>query len=227
MKADVCNKCTHYKTCKKPCKPVELYLAENNHVFEKSYTDKNGKRVKIVFSNYKVYPESVITQEYDKSGKPDNKRTQQAFSTENESALSSFEPGLKTTGVFRDRFFLGFSYEDLGVKYGISVESARKTYHHGEQRIYKLLKDLDSKKRDLSYWEKMTSEKVKGMRQDVKIFLMHYVFELRPAEIQKLLNIKSLSYVSRQIKKVTGQLQSGKISLADFIPAEKKKRKSN
>jgi len=222
MTVEICPKCSKYKNCKIPCYPVKQHLELNNHVFEKSCTDKNGKRVTIVFSNYKVSSESAITQEYDKSGKPDNKKTQQAFSTENESAFSSFEPGLKTTGVFRDRFFFGFSYEDLGVKYDISVDAARKTYHHGEQRIYKLLKDLDSKKRDLYYWKKLTTEKTRGMRQDVKIFLMHYVFELRPVEIQKLLNIKSLSYVSRQIKKVTGQLQSGKISLADFIPSEKK-----
>jgi len=218
----VCPKCSKYKSCKSPCYPVQQYLAENNHVFEKSFTDKDGKRIKMVFSNYKVLSESVIAQEYDKSGKPDNKRTQEAFSTENESAFASFEPGLKTTGVFRDRYFLGFSYEDLGVKYSLSVESARKTYHHAEQRIYKLLKDLDSKKRDLSYWEKLTTKKTGGMRQDVKIFLMHYVFELRPVEIQKLLNIKSLSYVSRQIKKITSQLKSEKISLADLVPSEKK-----
>jgi len=124
------------------------------------------------------------------------------------------------TGILHDRLFLGFSYQDLSVKYSVSVETARKTYHHAEKRIFKLLQDLDNGKRDLSYWEKLTAEKAKGMRQDVKIFLMHYVFNLRPAEIQKILNIKNLSYISRQIKKVAGQLKAGKINLIETTQQE-------
>ena len=76
---------------------------------------------------------------------------QKDFSTENERLYSHFTPKFKTTGIFKDRFFLGFSYEDLSLKYSMSIETARKTYHHAEQRIYKLLQDLDSNKRDLAY----------------------------------------------------------------------------
>jgi len=51
-------------------------------------------------------------------------REQQAFSTENDSPFSSFKPELKQTGIFVDRFFHKLSYEDLAVKYEMSVSNA-------------------------------------------------------------------------------------------------------
>jgi hypothetical protein len=113
------------------------------------------------------------------------------------------------------------------VKYNVSIESARKTYHHAEQRIYKLLQDLDSGKRDLTYWKRLTEAKSGKMRQDVRIFLMNYVFELTPTEIQKILNIKSLSYVSRQIRKIADQLKAGgELSLIEATPEESAEAKA-
>ena len=48
---DVCKKCRHKKTCKFPCRPVELYLAEDNlSVFEKTVTRENGETVSIVYA---------------------------------------------------------------------------------------------------------------------------------------------------------------------------------
>ena len=68
---------------------------------------------------------------------------QAAFSTENENPFASFKPRLKQTGIFIDRFFHGSSYEDLAVKYDMTAENARKTYHNAVNRLREVIEAMD------------------------------------------------------------------------------------
>lgn len=119
---EICPRCSRFKTCQKSCYPVEQYLKkENLDVFEKSFTDPEGKTISIIFSRSREAPVSALP-EIDQDADP-------AFSTENENPFRSFDPHLKQTGIFIDRFFLKFKYQYLAVKYDISIDAAYKIYH--------------------------------------------------------------------------------------------------
>jgi hypothetical protein len=50
---------------------------------------------------------------------------------------------------------MGFSYADLAVKYEMSKEAARKTYHNEIKRLLEILKTMDSEKPvDISRYRK-------------------------------------------------------------------------
>ncbi len=58
------------------------------------------------------------------------------------------------------------------------------------------------------------------MIKAVKVFLLHTLFGLRPSEICEILDIKSPSLVSRQIRNVSDQLICGELSFIDATPEE-------
>jgi len=115
----------NFKTCKKPCRPVELYLAENNlTIFEKTAINSKGEKVTIIFAQSREMQQSTLSIGVDKSGDPRlSNKEQQVFSTENDKPFRNFEPKLKQTGIFVDRFFHNCSYANLAKKLP-SVKSA-------------------------------------------------------------------------------------------------------
>jgi len=146
MKA-VCSKCAKYKDCSEPCYPVKEYLAlDNLSVFEKSFTKPSGEKISIVFAKGKrEYSQSTLSIGLDDRQEDlrlSNKE-QQAFSTENENPFSSFQPSLKQTGIFVDRFFNKFSYEDLATKYDMDKKNAIRTYHNALNRVIVVLEAMD------------------------------------------------------------------------------------
>ena len=132
MQAEICPKCSKYKSCKSPCYPVKKFLAKDNlSVFEKTVTKENGETITILFARSREPQQSMLSIGVDNRGDPrQSTKEQQAFSTENENPFADFKPSLKQTGIFADRFFHGFSYDDLAVKYDMTADTARKTYHN-------------------------------------------------------------------------------------------------
>ena len=116
--SDICPRCAHYADCKTPCYPVSVYLARDNlSVYEKTATNEKGQTVTLLFARSREIPESALPMTFEDSGIPAD-MSQRTFNTDAESPFASFNPKLKQTGVFLDRFFHGFTYGDLATKYG-------------------------------------------------------------------------------------------------------------
>ena len=49
---------------------------------------------------------------------------------------------MKQTGIFIDRFFHGWSYEDLAVKYDVTVEVASSHYYNAVQRLQAVIETM-------------------------------------------------------------------------------------
>jgi hypothetical protein len=118
----ICNKCSHYETCKKPCYPVSRYLYEPGEPFEKSG---------VVYPLHKHVQHSACLRPSEEGKDSDDK----IFSTELESPFKSFSPRLKTTGIFIHRFFLRDSFKDIAQMFGISESGARVLYSNAVQKI--------------------------------------------------------------------------------------------
>lgn len=218
---EICQKCTHYKTCKSPCYPVQQYLAQDNlTVFEKSHTNEDGKTVTILFARSREIPESSLVQRKDPDFEPEE--IQEAFSTQNESPFAGFKPKLKQTGIFIDRFFNNWSYRDLAVKYEISEHAAIKIYYVALKRLRVVLAAMDNEKehRNLEHWTKQVEERSGSLPKGQKWFLLNKLFGLRPSEIAEMEGMKGSSSVRQLIIRVSDQLKAGEINLIECSPQE-------
>jgi DNA-directed RNA polymerase specialized sigma24 family protein len=94
-------------------------------------------------------PESDLLQDPETGGPADQK----VFSTDSENPFSELNPHLKKTGVFVDHFFNGLSYDDLAVKYDMTVDTAQSTYRNAMDRVLEILNLMESDKPiDLSHY---------------------------------------------------------------------------
>jgi hypothetical protein len=221
MKTEICPKCSKYKTCKSPCYPVRQYLAKDNlSVFEKTVTKENGETVSIIFARSREIHDTGLKQKY--TGEPACKSLA-VFSTENDSPFANFQPALKQTGIFVDRFFHNFSYEDLAVKYDMSKSNAIKTYHNAVNRVLAVLEAMDGERdvRNLNYWKKQVEERSGSIPKGQKWYLLNKLFGLRPSEIAEMEGLdKKSSSVRQLIIRVSDQLKAGEISLIETTPEE-------
>ena len=186
-------------------------------VFEKSHTHENGKTVTLLFSKPMEVSESDRPQEDGETAA----KYQTAFSTENENPFAGFNPSLKQTGVFFDRFFNGFSYADLASKYGMSEHNAIKTFHNGIKRVLEIIKVMDQDKPlDLSRWKTQIEERSGKIPKGQKWFLLNKLFGIMPSEIARMEGLKGSSTVRQLIIRTSDQLRAGEIRLIDSTPEE-------
>lgn len=143
---DLCAKCKKRKTCKVPCRPVELYLAEGNlTVYEKG----KGDTVTLYPRSREEHQSNLSTGE-DKSGDPRlSNEEAMAFNTENENPFRSYVPNFKQTGIFIDRFFGKMSYADLAAKYEVSQTAAHKIYYAGVQKLLEIIIQMDQVRKSM------------------------------------------------------------------------------
>ena len=215
---DMCLKCAHRGGCNQPCRPVELQLAQGNlTVFEKSFTDEKGEPITILFPRSREFPQSALLTE---DGKTPEK-VEAAFSTEGDSPFAGFDPGHKQTGVFIDRFFHRFSYEDLAIKYDMSPSNARKTYHNAKNRVRQVVHALDGGQdtRNMEAWKKAVEMRSGRFPKNVKWFLLNKLFGMRPSEIAKMEGVVS-SGVRSAIARVADRLSAGEMDLWEVLPEE-------
>ncbi len=216
----VCENCSHREGCVTPCRPVELYLAQDNlTVFEKTGVGENGEEITIIFAQSKKFiRESELPQISDKTDGP----IDSVFTTEAESPFAGFNPDLKQTGIFIDRFFNKWSYEDLAVKYDTTVEKARKVYQAALKRLQAVVEALDGGKDTHNFepWKKMVEERSGSFPTGVKWFLLNKLLGARPAEIARMEGVKNPSAVRGLIIRVSDQLSCGEISLFEKDPEE-------
>jgi len=220
-----CPKCSHFKTCQAPCYPVKQYLAEDNlSVFEKSFTNREGKSVSIIFARSREIPESDLPQVFEDTGIPADK-PQRVFSTESENPFAGFDPEHKQTGLFVDRFFNGFSYEDLMQKYDMTYHTAVSTYSHAVNRILELLEEMD-KASKRGRFVKQVEERSGHLPKGQRWYLLNKLFGILPSEIAEMEGLKGSSSVRQLIIRVSDQLKAGEIRLIDATPEEAEQAKT-
>ncbi|MCB2191778.1 MAG: hypothetical protein KQI62_09450 [Deltaproteobacteria bacterium] len=144
-----------------------------------------------------------------------------AFSTESDSPFAGFDPGHKQTGIFIDRFFHHFSYSDLAVKYDMTPDNARKTYHNAKNRVRQVVDAMDGGQdtRNLEAWKKAVEMRSGRFPKNVKWFLLNKLFGMRPSEIAKMEGVVS-SGVRRAIARVADRLTAGEINIWKANPKE-------
>lgn len=222
---DVCEKCVHKKECTRPCRPVELHLADGNQgVFEKRHIDPTtGRQVTVLYPT-REQRESSMVQEFADTGIPADK-IQRTFSTSAESPFRHFSADLKQTGIFIDRFFHKFTYEDLAVKYDLSQADTRELYRRAVQRVFSILHELDarsSRKRVATNLSKQPGE----LSSPQRWFIMARVMGMGAAEIAEFDGVKS-NLVRNQLQRITNQLAAGEKDLIEFTPGERRKAKAH
>lgn len=221
---DVCRKCAHRGGCKRPCRPVEMQLAQGNlTVFEKTFADEKGEPITILFPRSREFPRSALLTE---DGKTPEK-VEAAFSTEGDSPFAGFAPGHKQTGIFIDRLFHRFSYADLVVKYDMTPDNARKTYYKAKNRVRQVVDAMDGGQdtRNLEAWKKAVEMRSGRFPKNVKWFLLNKLFGMRPSEIAKMEGVVP-SGVRSAIARVADSLSAGKMELWKVTPEEVAKAKS-
>jgi len=156
---DVCKKCKKRKSCKAPCRPVELYLAEDNlTAFQKNAIGKHGEEIRIAMPRSRELQRSSLSIGHDSRGDPRlSSKEAQAFSTENENPFRHYTPNHKQTSVFIKRFFGQWSYEDIAQVHDITPHAAMKLYHAASKRLLAVIVEMDTVK-------KMTEEERKKAR---------------------------------------------------------------
>jgi DNA-directed RNA polymerase specialized sigma24 family protein len=224
---EICTKCPHRNRCDQPCRPVHLYLSEvtDAKIFEKTVTTKEGETITIMYSGlWKEENEACRVGEYHdvrpgQEGKPSNP-DQAIMSTEAESPFADFKPTLKQTGIFIDRFFRGWSYEDLAVKYGLkSRVVACQIYNQAARRVLEVLEHLD-KSRYREYSRKEATKRSEDLPPATRYFLLNQLFGFSPSEIARMVDRDS-SVVSKLIIRFSDKLRAGEIHLIDATPKER------
>ncbi|MBM4300781.1 MAG: hypothetical protein FJ121_04510 [Deltaproteobacteria bacterium] len=186
-------------------------------VFEKTGVGENGEEISIIFAQSKKFiRESELPQVSDKTGEPI-----EVFTTEAESPFGGFNPDLKQTGIFIDRFFHKWTYKDLAVKYDTTVEKARKVYQAALKRLQAIIEALDGGKDTHNFepWKKMVEERSGSFSEGIRLYLLNKLFQLRPAEIARMED-KQPHAVRGMIIRVSDQLSCGEISLFEKDPEE-------
>jgi hypothetical protein len=133
---------------------------------------------------------------------------------------------LKQTGIFIDRFFHGWSYEDLAVKYDVSVDVAQRRYYNAVQRLQAVVEALDGGKdsaRNFEPWKKIVEVRSGNFPAGMRCFLLNKLFHMRPAEIARMEDVKHPSGVRGMIIRVSDQLSCGEISLFEKDPKRRKR----
>lgn len=226
MQAEICPKCSKYTSCKSPCYPVKQFLAKDNlSVFEKTVSKENGETVTILFARSRELQQSMLSIGVDSRGDPRlSTKDQQAFSTENENPFAEFKPSLKQTGIFVDRFFHGFSYDDLAIKYDMTTATVRKTYHNSINRVLAVIQAMDHGEvstKQVEFWKKKVEARSGSLPKGQKWYLLNKLFGLRPSEIAEMEGLdKKSSSVRQLIIRVSDQLKAGEISLIETTPQE-------
>ncbi|OEU66133.1 MAG: hypothetical protein BBJ57_00035 [Desulfobacterales bacterium PC51MH44] len=104
-----CKDCSHFDMCVDPCIFIQNYLADSGlDTWEKHIKGEAGETITIFYGS-KIVKNETFLLGADEPFKEDK-------ILEGNNPFRHFEPKLIKTGIFVDRFFHKWSYEDLAVK---------------------------------------------------------------------------------------------------------------
>ena len=104
---------------------------------------------------------------------------------------------MKQTGVFVDRFFHKYTYEDLSVKFDMTAENARKTYHNAVRRLREVLEVMDTGEvptKQVDYWRRKVEARSGSLPKGQKWYLLNKLFGLRPSEIAEMEGMERIKF---------------------------------
>jgi hypothetical protein len=139
----------------------------------------------------------------------------------NSSPFRHFEAVHKQTGIFVDRFFHGFSYADLAVKYEVTEHTARTIYGKSVERILTVLHEMDRADRRKKY-VKQVKERSGHLPKGQRWYLLNKLLGFQPSEIALMEGMQGSSAVRQLIIRVSDQLKAGEIRLIDCTPKERR-----
>ena len=145
----------------------------------------------IIYARSREIPETGLMQKF--TGEP-ARRSLEVFSTENDSPFAGFNPHLKQTGVFIDRFFNKASYDDLAVKYDVTPHAAIKIYYAATKRLFEVFEAMDKGEvptKQVDFWKKRVEERSGNFSKGQKWLLLNKLFGLS-ALIRKYGNVLSV-----------------------------------
>jgi hypothetical protein len=167
MQSGICEKCQKRAKCKKPCRPVELHLREDNlTAFQKNGIGKHGEEIRIAMPRSREDQRSSLSTGHNKNGDPrTSTKDAQAFSTENENSFMHYEPNFKQTSVFLQRFFGKWSYEDIAQANDlITPHAAMALYHAAAKRLLAVIMEMDAVRKAMSPKERKKAAVAKQKR---------------------------------------------------------------
>ena len=211
--AEACSKCSHRKTCKKPCFFVEKYLNFENR---KPFEENEGNFLTIMYPGSRKEIRTCEMHADEDSGEFFG-GTQLFFSTDNKSpfACAVENPKLKQTGIFIDRFFFKMGYKELSEKYDVSKSGISKLYDNAKKRIVKTVEAMDRADMALA-----NGNQIVKMKRAVQAFLLHTAFGLSVNEVSKLMGV-SHTLIVRNLAATRDQLMTGEINLFDFTEEDR------
>ena len=207
-----CKDCSHYEGCSSPCIFVQEILGENKpFVREKMVEGVDGKPVVVFWGESRVINETQTMKASKRFGQ--RYKENRLFETK-DSPWKQFEPSLIQTGIFIDRFFNKWSYEDLAVKYGITVHNVHGKYSKAVQLLFKILAEMDSgKKRVLKETKKRIEKRSGSIPDNQRWFLMNKVFGLIPTEIMEYEGLSSPRPIAHAIQTVGDRIAAGELEI--------------
>lgn len=207
-----CPRCQHFENCEKPCPAVDMLAGPE------PYEPHEGKFIIVHGDHREVNQSHLESLDQDGDG---TKIVDEYLNTLSESPFRHFDPSLKITGIFIDRFFYKWSYADIATKYEVKASSARGLYHHAVNRVFEVLEALDREKALVNFKTKakQMEQRSGSLTKGVRWFLMNKVFGLSPPEIAKLENVKTQFLVNRQISLTYDKLIAGELDLFENDPS--------
>jgi hypothetical protein len=200
----ICSKCSHFKMCETPCYPVTRYLYERGESFE---------RGGVIYPLHKQIPISVCLKESEDGRKTANEE-EKILSNQLESPFRHFEPGLKMTGIFIQRFFFRKKFKDIAEIYEISQSNARQIYSNALKIILENLKLLDKDgRKDIAtnHYKKVFRNNAKKIPKNKKWWVMCNYFGLTPSEVAEIEGTTNRN-VSSAICRFDQRVRAGKVS---------------
>ena len=165
-------------------------IFQKGQPYERKYTDQNGESVYQVFQKGREYQFTGLMEE----GTPLDLYSSEQIEEKYEDLFEEtfvFSPQSLKTKVFVDRFFKGYSYQDLAEKYETSEDNVAKYYSNAVNRIFEVLEALDDQDMSLRRYN-MAQSKIKNLKEinpNIKYFLLRELFLLSPREISEMVGI--------------------------------------
>lgn len=217
----LCDSCPHKEHCTKPCFFAECLIeADVKPFFEQSKTEvRNGQEVQVtvVYDPHGYY----VSRFSDLIGIDKEGDEISGIETKSNEEVQAFYDGIfyvrtQKLGIFIDRFFNNFNYEDLAVKYETTSHQAMKVYDRAKTDFLSFLDAWNREKEVLNNRRRAEShlQNMPKMSKKLKSFLLHHVFELSYAEIAEILEVPR-QHISREIKSVEENAKQG-INLLQF-----------
>ena len=188
-----CQRCQHYSYCTEPCPGAQKYLKQKGAPLESVRIDRENGKIWTVYTPHRRELNFTTLEKENKEGETqdvlDYISSEQIESSLKEIYSDKFKN--KTTQIFLDRFFLGYSFEYIRDKYGLSDHGARSLYDYAKSRIYEMIRALEDggKETFAKNMAKASLDKTYKLSNKQKCFLLHQCFGLSYADIAEIVNM--------------------------------------